>query len=81
MSVYKTLTLVLVSRIGFEPMTPSLKVNYTTTNSSQIGNNFNYDGRFMNLKAYIFGKIQYGKMDTLWTPKTFLKSVRFFKKK
>ena len=48
----------LVSRIGFEPMTPSLKVNYTTTNSSQIGNNFTIDGRFMNLKAYIFGKIR-----------------------
>lgn len=60
-------------------MVSSIKVNYTTTNSSQIGNNFNYDGRFMNLKAYIFGKIQYGKMDTLLTPKTFLKSVQFFK--
>jgi len=40
-------------------MTPFLKVNYTTTNSIQIGNNFTFDGRFMNLKAYIFGKISY----------------------
>ena len=48
----------LVSRIGFEPMKPSLKVNYTTTNSCQIRNNFTIDGRFMNLKAYIFGKIR-----------------------
>ena len=39
-----------MSRIRFEPMTASLKVNYTTTNSSQIGNNFTIDGRFMNLK-------------------------------
>ena len=46
-----------------KPMTPSLKVNYTTTNSSQIGNNFTIDGRFMNLKAYIFGKIRMEK----WT--------------
>ena len=52
-----------MSRIGFEPMTPSLKVNYTTTNSSQIGNNFIIDGRFINLKAYIFGKIRMEK----WT--------------
>ena len=52
----------LVSRIGFEPMTPSLKVNYTTTNSSQIGNNFTIDGRFMNLKAYIFGKFRMENM-------------------
>jgi len=35
------------SRIGFEPMTPSLKANYTTTFWSQIGNNFTIDGRFM----------------------------------
>ena len=53
-----------MSCIGFEPMTPSLKVNYTTTNSNQIGNNFTFDGGFMNLKAYIFGKIPYGKLDT-----------------
>ena len=75
--------MVLVSRIGFEPMTPSLKVNYTTTNSSQIGNNFTFDGRFMNLKAYIYEKIPYAKLDTLCTLLkvfTFLKSVYFFKK-
>ena len=53
----------LVNRIGFEPMTPSLKINYTTTNSSQIENNFTIDRRFMNLKAYIFGKIRMEK----WT--------------
>ena len=64
MSVYKTLTLVLVSRIGFEPMTPSLKVNYTTTNSSQIGNNFTIDGRFMNLKPIFSEK---SRMEN-WTP-------------
>ena len=72
-----------MSRIGFEPMTPSLKVNYTTTYSSQIGNHFTIDGRFMNLKAHIFGKIPYGKLDTLYTlikVFTFLKSVQFFKK-
>ena len=42
-----------------------------------IGNNCTFDGRFMNLQAYIFGKIPYGKVDTLCA---LLKVFTFLKK-